>query len=282
MKVVLVTGANKGIGQAICRLLLTDYADVHVLLGSRNVSRGDQACLEILQGLPLETKDRLQVLEIDVTSDSSVKQAASSLRGKTLYGIINNAGIGFGYGLEQTRNTNYFGPRRVNDAFSSLLQRPGGRIVNVASASGPYFMMSCRNANLKKSLKDPLQYLANNPKSRSNGMEELDALAKAGSSNGDDDAYGFSKALLNAYTVLHAQQEPDLIINSITPGYIATDLTKGMGATKPPSKGAIPPVWLLMSKEIETMPTGRFYGSDCQRSPLHEYRDPGSPPYDGP
>mmetsp|Transcript_25239 Transcript_25239/g.38858 ORF Transcript_25239/g.38858 Transcript_25239/m.38858 type:complete len:280 (-) Transcript_25239:195-1034(-) len=279
MKLVLVTGANKGIGQAICRLLLTDYSDVHVLLGSRDISRGDQACLEILQGLPVETKDRLEVLEIDVSSDSSVKQAASTLQGQTLYGIVNNAGIGFGYGLEQTRNTNYFGPRRVNDAFSSLLQRPGGRIVNVASASGPYFMMSCRDANLKKSLKEPLKYLAT---TKSSGIEELDALAKASTSNGDDDAYGFSKAFLNAYTVLHAQQEPDLLINSVTPGFIATDITKGMGATKPPSQGAIPPVWLLMSKELESLPTGRFYGSDCQRSPLHEYRDPGSPPYDGP
>jgi carbonyl reductase 1 len=102
------------------------------------------------------------------------------------------------------------------------------------------------------------------------------------SSTEDSNAYGLSKAFLNAYTVLHAKQDPDLIINSCTPGYIATDITKGMGATNPPSKGAVPPVTLLMSDDFSKLPTGRYYGSDCVRSPIDRYRDPGAPPYEGP
>jgi len=79
-----------------------------------------------------------------------------------------------------------------------------------------------------------------------------------------------------------AKQHPDLIINAVTPGYIDTDMTRGMGASNPPSKGAVPPVWLLMDEQLEHVPTGRYYGSDCQRSPLDVYRGPGDPVYEGP
>lgn len=66
-------------------------------------------------------------------------------------------------------------------------------------------------------------------------------------------------------------------------GWIKTDMTAGQGATNPPSKGAIPPVWCLMdSATLEAVPTGRYYGSDCVRSPLHVYRGPGDAPYEGP
>jgi hypothetical protein len=96
------------------------------------------------------------------------------------------------------------------------------------------------------------------------------------------DAYGFSKALVNAYTVIHASSKPDLVIKSCTPGWIAMDLTAGSGASNPLSKGAVPPVHLLMSKELEQLSSGWYYGSDCVQSPMNIYRNPGDPPYDGP
>ena len=46
--------------------------------------------------------------------------------------------------------------------------------------------------------------------------------------------YGMSKALLNSYTMMLAREHPKLKINSCSPGYILTDLTAGMGATKRP------------------------------------------------
>ena len=57
-----------------------------------------------------------------------------------LHGILNNAGIGFGKGFDATLETNFYGARRVCDAFEPLLQPDGGRIVNVASASGPIYV----------------------------------------------------------------------------------------------------------------------------------------------
>ena len=48
---------------------------------------------------------------------------------------------------------------------------------------------------------------------------------------------------------------------------------------KLPADGARCPLHLLFG---ELTGTGRYYGSDAQRSPLDRYRTPGSAPYTGP
>ena len=48
MKTILVTGANKGIGLGIVRRLLREYPDTQLLLGSRDVARGQEAVNQIL------------------------------------------------------------------------------------------------------------------------------------------------------------------------------------------------------------------------------------------
>jgi carbonyl reductase 1 len=175
--------------------------------------------------------------------------------------------------MEETINTNYFGPRRVNEAFGKLLQRPGGRIVNVASASAPKFLGPLPDSSeLKQKLMKPWTLPG--------GAADIDEIAR-GMKSGDD-GYGASKALLNAYTAVHAKLEPDLFINSCSPGFILTDLTAGTTASNPPSKGAVPPCYLMMDEStVPSQPTGRYYGSDCVRSPFHFYRGPGEAPYDG-
>ena len=45
-KTILVTGANTGIGYALCKLLATEHG-CSVLLGSRTRSKGEKAVAEI-------------------------------------------------------------------------------------------------------------------------------------------------------------------------------------------------------------------------------------------
>lgn len=270
MRTVLVTGGNRGIGLAICRRILEEASDTKVLLGSRNMERGQTAVKSLMKELGETCEGRVEALEIDTASDESVTKAAKEIASKhdSIYGIVNNAGV-----IDnQCINTNYFGPRRVNDALSDLIQSPGGRIVNIASASGPNHVSRVRDQELKTKLSQPWLIKG--------GVTELDELAKSLIKNSDD--YGTSKALLNAYTSIHAHSTPDLVINSVTPGFIASDMGKALGATKPTSDGAIPPVNLLLSPEFENVPTGRYYGSDTKRSPLDVYRGPGDPVYEGP
>lgn len=271
MKTVLITGGNRGIGLAICQRILEETSDVKVLLGSRDMGRGKKAAEYLERQIGAAgCGGRLEVVEMDTSSDDSVTKAAAEItsKHKSLFGIVNNAGVI----STPCINTNYFGPRRVNDALMDILQRPGGRIVNIASASGPNHVSGLPRGDLKSKLAQPWLIKG--------GVDELDEMAKALTKSSDD--YGTSKALLNAYTRLHAKANPDLIINSVTPGFIASDMGKALGATKPTSDGAIPPVNLLLNAEFESLPTGRYYGSDTKRSPLDVYRGPGDPVYEGP
>ena len=53
---------------------------------------------------------------------------------------------------------------------------------------------------------------------------------------------------------------------------------------KSPEAGAAAAEYLMMTdlkSEITDYESGRYYGSDAIRSPLHKYRSPGDPAYDG-
>jgi NAD(P)-dependent dehydrogenase (short-subunit alcohol dehydrogenase family) len=63
-------------------------------MGSRSVERGQQAIQDLIAELPGDIKDRLELLELDTSSDESVKAAADKIANEPeLYGIINNAGV---------------------------------------------------------------------------------------------------------------------------------------------------------------------------------------------
>jgi len=265
-KRILVTGANKGIGLQICRRILRDHPDCSVLLGSRSLKRGQDAVSTLIQE-DSSNNGRVEVLELDVTNDDSVESAVDRLRGKEkLYGIVNNAGIGFGRGIPETLNTNLYGVRRVCEKFLPLLEEKG-RVVNIASASAPNFV-----SRLRGSEKD---LFTSADTTWSQLQEVVEHYANQGSSS---DAYGLSKASLNVYTRQLAKQYPTLRINSCSPGYVLTDLTAGMGATNTPeaSNCHVAPLFLLFG---EPEGNGRYYGSDAVRSPIDRYRSPGDPPY---
>ena len=85
-----------------------------------------------------------------------------------------------------------------------------------------------------------------------------------------------------------ARENPELKVNAVTPGFIATDLTtpfaEARGQTpqemgmKTPHEGATATLHLLFGA-LEG--NAWYYGSDAERSPLHRYRAPGDPPYTG-
>eukprot|EP00620_Florenciella_sp_RCC1587_P008674 CAMPEP_0182600808 /NCGR_PEP_ID=MMETSP1324-20130603/91168_1 /TAXON_ID=236786 /ORGANISM="Florenciella sp., Strain RCC1587" /LENGTH=322 /DNA_ID=CAMNT_0024818717 /DNA_START=15 /DNA_END=984 /DNA_ORIENTATION=- len=303
-KHVLVTGANKGIGKAICKKLLTDHSDVYVYLGSRDKGRGAAAVIDLTSECP-GCDDRITALELDVTSDDSVSAAAAtvSASGVPLYGLINNAGIGFGRTIDETLATNAYGTKRVSDAFIPLIDKDIGRLVNIASASGPMFVASCPSSLQSLFARQPDDCIT---------WEELEEIMNSNyKGQADYDltltltlvlptgflkhsltsltltltftltltlgiAYGLSKAFVNVLTQQQAKAHPNLKINAVTPGYIATDLTAGMGATNPPEKGTTAPLACLFG-DMEG--NGRYYGSDAVRSPLDRYRGPGDAPY---
>jgi len=290
VKRILVTGANKGIGLAIVRGILEQHDDTFVWLGSRDAERGAAARQGLVDARPTWA-ERVTVLPLDVTDDESVSRAREAVAQSTpddptpLYGLVNNAGVA-GRDLPGTLEVNTIGLRRVTEAFLSLVQREGGRIVNVTSASGPNFV-AATEAKQRWTFLDP-----------DTSLEAYDRLVKAcldaGGPSGlarrgfGQDVYGLSKALANLYTIIVARENPGLKVNACTPGFIETDLTRpfaeSSGRTpqqmgmKSPAEGARAPLHLLFG-ELEG--NGWYYGSDAVRSPLDRYRSPGDPPYEG-
>uniref|UniRef100_A0A7S3DXJ3 Protochlorophyllide reductase n=1 Tax=Entomoneis paludosa TaxID=265537 RepID=A0A7S3DXJ3_9STRA len=283
-----------GIGKAICSKLLTDYDDTVVFLGSRDASRGQQAVQDLVATCGEKVTNRLHYIPLDTSSNDSVTAAAQHVQEilqkqkiPALYGICNNAGVLGAGTVPELINVNFFGPQRVNNAFAPLMtqeKEPQGRIVNIASGGAPNFVQNCQpdDATWRDYLTAPWTIPDGIPK-LNKMVQQMAQQTDKHESYGRLRMYGFSKAALNAYTWWLAHEHPQWLINSVSPGWIQTEMTVGQGASKSPEEGAIPPVYLLMSPDIATQPAqGRYYGSDCQRSPMHTYRDPGEAPYDGP
>lgn len=165
-KSVFITGAATGIGLAAARRLLE--------LGWRvfaGVMPG-QARAELGRGDP----ELLTVLDLDITSEPSVRQAArqvgEAVGERGLYGLLNNAGVAHigsgvvaGVSIDEARalfDINVFGTLRVTQAFLPLLHRYGpARIVNMSSGavrvpvptSAIYNMSKCAIEGLTKTLR---------------------------------------------------------------------------------------------------------------------------------
>lgn len=291
MRRILVTGANKGIGFAIAKRILAEHEDTFVYLGARERERGE-AALQALSAEHPGLERRAQVVPLDVTSDASVAAAVATVRahaGEPLYAIVNNAGVGDqDRPLAAVLEVNTRGVHRVTEAFLPLLDPERGRVVNVTSASGPSFVAECSEERKRFFL---------NPDTEWSDLEAL--MQECIALNGDESAfqarglgkgraYGLSKACANTYTLQLARRYPKLAINACTPGFIETDMTRAFASSqnktpaelgmKTPHEGAECPLYLLFGT-LEG--NGRYYGSDCKRSPLDRYRSPGSPEYQG-
>lgn len=209
-KTALVTGANKGIGFETARQLAEQ--GFTVWLGSRDQARGEAAAKEI--------DGDVRVVDIEVTDPDSVAAAAERIGAETgaLDVLVNNAAVAISDGegflsavrpetIRRTLDVNFYGALSVTQAFLPLVQRaPAGRIVNVSSTVGSLATQVAR----------------------SNPVGRIPTFA-----------YGSSKTMINALTAWLADELADtpIKVNSVCPGYNATDLT-GDPSAQHPSEGA--------------------------------------------
>lgn len=136
-KVILVTGAGRGLG--------TDIAQEALAAGHRVVATGRRpAEVEKALGGP---RDNLLVTQLDVTSPEDAEAAAQAAvdRFGRIDVLINNAGNLFtGYfeeisaaQMRQQFETNLFGPMNVTRAVLPILRKQrGGHIITITSTAG--------------------------------------------------------------------------------------------------------------------------------------------------
>jgi len=144
MKSVVVTGVSTGIGHSAAKVLAGK--GFHVFGSVRKAADAER--------LKAELGDKFTPLIFDVTDEAGVRRGAETVRaalnGKTLVGLVNNAGIAVSGPLievdpdefRKQLEVNVTGPFLVTQAFAPLLgadkslKGKPGRIVNISSVGG--------------------------------------------------------------------------------------------------------------------------------------------------
>ena len=202
-EIVLVTGANKGIGFEVSKTLAKN--GMKVLMGARSSQRGEEAASRLKkQGLDVE------FIHLDVTDDADRAAAAKHIgeRYGRLDALVNNAAVlhdekGLGSSkvlevsqavLKDTFETNFFALVDLTQKMIPLLRKSSNaRIVNVSSILG----------SLKRALD-----------------------RESGGPSDTPFAYNASKVAVNSFTIhLAGALKPEGIrVNSVHPGWVQTDM----------------------------------------------------------
>lgn len=222
-KVVLVTGANRGIGYEVCRQLLN--LGYKVIVTSRNSDKG------------LEAKNKLEseglkpdFIKLDMLDEADISCALRYVHEH--YGrldvLVNNAGIFVDRDREainidpevikRTLDVNLFGVLKLTQKFIPLMKKNNfGHVINVSS--------------------------------------NLGALSKMA---GNQPAYRISKTALNALTLILAAElkGTNIMVNAMSPGWVRTDMG-GYNANRSVEKGAETIVWL--ASQERGFASGRFF-----------------------
>ncbi len=146
-KIVLVTGANKGIGFGIAKHLgLTGW---EVIVGARNEQRASKA-VEDLKSYGIKV---LGWVNIELSDAASIQQAAVEIADKypALSLLVNNAGIPGDMSVDsehteistirETLDVNFIGTFALTKSLIPLIAKNSGRIVNITVPSevSPYW-----------------------------------------------------------------------------------------------------------------------------------------------
>jgi len=219
MKHALVTGAYRGIGLEAARQI--GKHSFHVWIGARHPDKGEEAAKQLRdEGI------EASFLALDVTDESSIQNALATVKEHTgaLDVLVNNAAV-FPRGdtdisnipasvLRDSLETNAFGPLLVTQAFWPLL---------LASPSP-------RVVNVSSSAGRLYDMGAEMP------------------------SYGPTKTLLNAIMRQFAGLDKRVSVNSICPGWVATEMG-GSNAPRSVEQGA---AIITHLATMDAPPSGKF------------------------
>ena len=141
--IVVVTGANGSLGKHTCAGLYA--AGATVIMAGRSTARIEAARDEVRAMVEANGGSRggsLEIAALDLGDYESIKIFIESLQGRSIYALVNNAGIHPGseyqegkYGMERSFQVNLLGTAALTELMLPLLTAPGARVVSVCSLS---------------------------------------------------------------------------------------------------------------------------------------------------
>jgi NAD(P)-dependent dehydrogenase (short-subunit alcohol dehydrogenase family) len=231
-RVVLVTGATRGIGRAVAIGLA---ARGHtVVVGGREPDTADE--------LARQLGNNSIGVDLEVTDTGTIAGAADRIGTSfgRLDGLVNNAGINLGWDLPPSQN-------RVHD-IQAIFEVDVIGVFAVTHAMLPLLQVSdvCRIVNVSS------------PRGSLGLVEEWVGPWSLG--------YGTAKSTLNAITAHLSRQlrSERCAVTAVSPGHVATDLTRG-NAPLTPEQGAQQIIETVLA--ADTNLDGKFVDENGQELP---------------
>ncbi|HBB90496.1 MAG TPA: short-chain dehydrogenase [Bacteroidales bacterium] len=245
-KIVLITGANSGIGKAAASDLAKMGAQVVMM--SRDLEKGETARKSVVS----ESGNSLvDLMECDLADSASIRRFAAEFQSKydRLDVLINNAGIFTNKrmetadGLEYQIGVNHFGHFLLTDLLLDLIKKSApARIINVSSAAHVVGRINFEDLYLKKQFSARVSY----------------AQSKLAN-------------VLFTYELAHRLAGTGVTVNCLHPGKVSTRFAYDRKDEKPlwrirlmrpfsvpPEKGAETIVYLASSHLVEGQ-TGKYF-----------------------
>lgn len=258
--VIVVTGSNRRLGQAICHLLaqtshnppLTIYAT-----SRKSVS---------LDIKPLHN-NFIHFEQLDVTSTSSIQSLISKIN-SPIDILINNAAVALDreYNYEnavKTFEVNYKATKNICELFlnsGGMAENKGSRIVNI-TASGSS-KLSSYSKEIQAQLSSPSLTLTGLDNLADSYLQSVKAGTEEESGwNHAKESYNVSKSCINVLTAVLSRRYPGILINCCCPGWNKTDMgSLGGDFGKDPMDGAKIPVKLAIG-DIDDV-SGGYWSND--------------------
>ena len=248
-KIVLITGANSGMGKATALELAKKGA--HIVMVCRNKQTGDEARKEIIS---ISGNSNVDLLIADLSSLQAIRQLAQEFKSKYnhLDVLINNAGLAYTNrhvskdGIEETFAVNHLSYFLLtNLLLDSLKATPSARIVNISSSVHKQGKINFDDLELKNK------------------------YSLFG-------AYNQSKLcnMLFTYELARKLKGKHVTVNAVNPGPVKTGLARDMGVlfqwmakTFFPSaeKASATATYLASSQDVEGI-TGKYF-EKCKAVP---------------
>jgi len=260
-RVVLVTGANRGIGYEAVKHLSQQLPQSTILLSSRSLSNGEEAIKKMQTDTPSHKFDNVEVVQLDITDSSSLSSAVKTIKEKygKLTDLLHNTGIADvkGDGMSpDVLDVNIRCAKETIEAFLPIMPS-SGKIALVSSEVGAWYTAAA-DEQLRAKLED---VPSNDWATIQKYVADWTSFAKGESaelkwnptSSMLDQAYGTSKALVTAWARNFATQSK-IPLAIVCPGYCATELN-GWSGPRSAEVGGISVAWPLLN-DFES---GHFY-----------------------